>query len=286
MLMRPSLLSDDALPLWQSAEFARALRRMGTDAQIDRLADAGQALVVRRSFGPFGTVAFTSRGPIWAAGAQEAEQIAGLRASGLHVINADGTAPNVLRRAGFRRIRRAAEVSVLDVQPDMDAQLRQCRSKWRNAYRQGLRAGLITGHRPFHPQKDGWIFSADRAQQKDKGYRALPPTFVQAMAAIDRKAVMVSQMMMGPTPIAAMLFLVHGAAATYQIGVTTAAGRAARAHHVLLMQACAKLANRGVQQIELGLHHPQDAPGLARFKLGSGARLQELGGTWMKVPLL
>jgi len=287
MLMRPTILTtDQPLPLWQSPEFVTALRRLGVDAEIQPLDDVGQVMVVRRRFGPFGTVAFTSRGPVWASETPPALQVDALRNSGLRLVNADGTAADVLRRAGFRRIRRPAAVSVLDVHANPDDQVAACRGKWRNAYRQGLRKSPITRHGHFDPGRDAWLFSADRAQQKAKGYRALPAKIVQAMAAKDRKSVMVSQMMLGPTPIAAMLFLLHGTAATYQIGVTTAAGRDARAHHVLLMQACAKLAKRGVRQIELGLHQPKVAPGLARFKLGSGAHVHDLGGTWMKLPFL
>lgn len=287
MLMRPAILPADVpLPLWQSPGFMRALRRFGTDAELRNLGEAGQAMILRRRFGPFATIAFTSRGPVWAEQATPQMQISALRDSGLRIINADHTAPDILRGAGFRQIRAAASVIMLDIVQDPDQQLRACHGKWRNAYRQGIRATPQTRHAPFDPIKDAWLFSADRAHQKAKGYKALPPAIVQAMAAQDRQSVMVSQMMLGPTPVAAMLFLIHGAAATYHIGVTTGAGRDARAHHVLLMQAAGKLARRGVRQIELGLHHPDAAPGLARFKLGSGARLQRLGGTWLKLPFL
>ena len=287
MLMRPSVLPADVpLPLWQSPEFVAALRRLGTDAQIETLQDAGQAMVIRRRFGPLGTVAFTSRGPVWGAAITPDHQVAALRSSGLRVLNADGTPPNVLRRAGFRQIRRAQAVAMLDIATDADQQLRACTGKWRNAYRQGAKAKPVTQHRAFSPGTDAWLFSADRAQQKDKGYRALPIAIVKAMQAQDRRSVFVSQMMQGPTPIAAMLFLIHGAAATYHIGITTQAGRHARAHHVLLMQACRALAKRGVRQIELGLYDPATLPGLARFKMGSGARAHPLGGTWVKLPFL
>lgn len=287
MLMRSSALSDDApLPLWQSAEFVRALRRLGTDAEVQSLDDVGQAMILRRRFWPFGTVAFTSRGPRWVSGTTATQQVDALRGSRLHVVNADGTAPDVLRRAGFRQFKAAASVTMLATHTDPDTQLRQCHQKWRNAYRQGTRQNPNTRHAAFDPAADAWLFSADRAQQKAKGYRALPPAIVQAMAAQDRKSVMVSQLMQGPTPVAAMLFLIHGHAATYQIGVTTSAGRLARAHHVLLMQAVGKLAKRGVRQIELGLHQPKLTPGLAHFKQGSGAQIHTLGGTWIKLPFL
>jgi hypothetical protein len=37
----------------------------------------------------------------------------------------------------------------------------------------------------------------------------------------------------------------------------------------------------GVEVIDLGLAEPDRAAGLARFKLGTGARLRRLGGSWL-----
>jgi hypothetical protein len=36
--------------------------------------------------------------------------------------------------------------------------------------------------------------------------------------------------------------------------------------------------------LDLGTLDTQNAPGLARFKLGSGATAQLLGGTWARLP--
>ena len=44
------------------------------------------------------------------------------------------------------------------------------------------------------------------------------------------------------------------------------------------------LACAGVEMLDLGMIDTVNAPGLARFKLGSGAVAQSLGGTWLHAP--
>lgn len=285
MLMRPDVISDTRpLPLWQTAQFAAALRLIGTDADVRPLGLAGQVMTIRRTLGPLGHVSFASRGPVWADNCDAETQVRALHDSWLHIVNADGTSPDVMRRAGYRRLMRPAMTAQLELKRDPDSQLAACKGKWRNAYRQGTRGKLMTVHRPFYESKDAWIFDRDDAQQRTKGYRALPPDVVRAMAQNDPQQVRVSTAFHGPKPIAAMLFLTHGAAATYHIGWTKDAGRAANAHHVLLMQAAKRFAQEGIKQIELGLIDPDKTPGLARFKLGSGAKIHTLGGTWVRMP--
>ena len=69
-------------------------------------------------------------------------------------------------------------------------------------------------------------------------------------------------------------------------GHTTAAGRAVSAHTLLLWQAADWLASKGHDRLDLGLINTEDAPGLARFKLGAGACARPLGGTWIWWPPL
>lgn len=83
-----------------------------------------------------------------------------------------------------------------------------------------------------------------------------------------------------------MLFICHGPVATYHIGWTSDEGRRAEAHRQILVHAIDWLAHRGIQRLDLGTLDTEHAPGLARFKLGTGARPVALDGTWLKLPLL
>lgn len=285
--MRPSVICDNrAVPLWQSHVFATALRHLGTDAAVEPMGAAGEVLIIRRKFGPFGPFGFASRGPVWASDSTEKERIAALRDIRLHIMNAQNTGRQVLRSAGFRQMMASAEIAILGTHGDLDEQLAQCSGKWRNAYRKGVRSDMDITHRRFSPDKDCWVFAVDRAAQKQKGYRALPPDLVHAIAQVDPQNVTISLAKQRGTPIAAMMFLRHGSAATYHVGWTSDTGRKANAHHVMLMQAAKRFARLGVSQIELGQIDRQRLPGLARFKLGAGAQITMTDGTWIKIPFL
>ena len=81
--------------------------------------------------------------------------------------------------------------------------------------------------------------------------------------------------------VAAMLFLKHGTSATYHIGWTSPAGRALSAGNLLLTHAAERFGEMGVEIVDLGLLDTETAPGLARFKLGTGAQPLRMGGTWI-----
>lgn len=92
---------------------------------------------------------------------------------------------------------------------------------------------------------------------------------------------LVVQAATGSTPIAGMMFLRHGRAATYYIGVTTPAGRRAHAHHLLMWRAVLALREQGVAWLDLGGLNTDTMPGVAAFKLGLGGRLFTLAGTFL-----
>ncbi len=92
---------------------------------------------------------------------------------------------------------------------------------------------------------------------------------------------LVAQATSGSTPVAGMMFLRHGRAATYYIGVTTPAGRAAHAHHLLMWRAVLALREQGVSFLDLGGLNTDTMAGVAGFKLGLGGRLFTLAGTFL-----
>ena len=283
--MRPaSPMPDRPLPLQQSAEFAQALTLLGRDARIVGLQGCGQALIVTRALGPLGRVRFASRGPVFRSDATAEDRIAGLRAARLHLVNPEVDDTRVMHHAGFGQVMTPVTVAVLPVQPDWDAQLAQADGKWRNAARQGARSVLRLRQRQLCPSRDGWLLNADVAQQRDKRFRALPHAVSLAYARANAGDALVMTASEGATPVAAMVFLRHGQAATYQIGWSGPRGRALRAHHVLLMDACRRFAAMGVTELDLGTVDTENAAGLARFKLGSGATARTLGGTWVRIP--
>ncbi|MCP4821132.1 MAG: GNAT family N-acetyltransferase, partial [Shimia sp.] len=90
----------------------------------------------------------------------------------------------------------------------------------------------------------------------------------------------------GAAPVAAMLILRHGQSATYHVSHTTDDGRKKCAHNLLMWEAMQWLAAKGVTTLDLGQVDTEKSAGLARFKLGTGARPRPLGGTWLWWPPL
>mgnify|MGYP000091342633 CR=1 FL=1 len=58
------------------------------------------------------------------------------------------------------------------------------------------------------------------------------------------------------------------------------------AAETLALRALAWLAAKGLRPLDLGVLNAEGASGLARFKLGTGARVGRLGGTWVYWPPL
>ena len=80
--------------------------------------------------------------------------------------------------------------------------------------------------------------------------------------------------------VAGMLFLRHGRSATYHIGWSNAQGKRGGAHNLLMWQAMLRLKAAGVRWLDLGGIATDHGVGLARFKLGTGATVSRLCGTY------
>jgi hypothetical protein len=276
--LAPDLPDPGPVALLQSGGAARALGRprlMVTDAG----APLGQALILRRlGFGA------ALRGPVWRPETSTGARIAALRAFrrvGLCAVEAEDTAEaGLLHAAGFRRVATPAHVAELALSPDHDALRRALSPKWRNQLRAGERAGLASACRPLAAATDP-LLVAEAAQARARRYRTLPQAFACAFPGAE-----IHEAWLHGTPVAAMLFLRHGTVATYHIGHTTPAGRATNAHRLLLWQAMLHFAALGVTRLDLGTIDTETAPGLAAFKLGTGATARPLGGSFLAIPWL
>lgn len=262
------------LPLQQHPHYAKALHRIG--AQVSTVAIDGAAPVqVITRFG----LRFVARGPIW----QAAPVVDALRAANLRLINSNGGDSHTLRKAGFRQIMTPATVAELALSVDQDVMLAQMHGKWRNIWRRAQKQPINIKSCRFEVGQHQWLTGADLAQQRTKKFRALPHSIIQTYSDIAPNDVTVWTATRENTPIAAMLFLRHGDCATYHLGWTDPRGRAAGAHHRLLIAAGLGFAQQSVKRLDLGTLDTHNTPGLARFKLGCGAAPRVLGGSWLKI---
>ncbi len=271
---------------WRYGAAAAALGRTVRHAEIrsgGRLIGLAQVLV-RKAFGL--RVAFIPRGPVWidAPPAAAAEALKALRRSlqrqgpCLLIAACDARVP------GHVPLVSPATMAETDLTAGPEALRRGLHGKWRNRLTAAERTGIDVSRSDPGPADLQVLFQRDAAQQRARGYRTLPPAFVSAwIGAGPGGARLYAARARGET-IAEMLFLDHAPGATYQIGWTSRAGRAASAHHLLLFRAMQDFAAAGRSRLDLGMIDTVNAPGLARFKLGTGARARRLGPTGLVLP--
>ncbi len=270
--------ADMVLPLMQSAEFECALRRMGRDPL--RL-DCGTLVLRRRVCGlPVAMMPRVADARIEAALSHL--HTAGHRGPVILSPAMPGTAPMTLGALPLMSGATQAHLA-LDAPEVMRAALK---GKWRNRLVRAEAAGLTLNRYPLPTRRPHWLVQAATRQARARRYRLWPTPLTCAYASTHRRASLVFEASQNGTPVAAMLFLRHGSTATYHMGHTTAAGRALGAHTLLMWQAMHHLYRKGHRWIDLGLIDTEDAAGLARFKLGTGAQAVRTGGTWGRWPPL
>ncbi|MGB0438783.1 MAG: GNAT family N-acetyltransferase [Paracoccaceae bacterium] len=272
-------------PLLQSRAFVRAMAHLSTPVQERRLwrgrrLDGRCVLQTRRWYG-LGHVRLISRGPVCRDPADRLHWLHDLLDGGPPtVVNGDHLCTRDLRDLGLFPLMTGASLARVSLGPvaDMRARLHQ---KWRNRLVKGTHSGLQVRLSRLPPDPDHWLLRAEAQQQIQRKYRNLPAPLIAAFAAANPRDALICEALHNGTPVAGQVILRHGTMATYQVGVTTATGRRHHAHRILLWHAMQHLAEDGVDALELGIVDSQTAPGLARFKLGTGAQVVTLGGTWL-----
>lgn len=280
-----ALAANARLPFQQCREYGHAVEAIGGRSVRIEIHDHGRPIAIaqglnRRFLLP---VTLMTRGPVWIGSPTDLEKVSALRTlrdavKGVLLVTPGVAQDDIQRRARFARIMTPSTLALLDLDAGMR---RRLHGKWRNRLVKAQDAGLV-----LHRSKPGlddlrWLLAADARQQREKGYRALPHGFVEAWARNAPNAVLGLTAYRGTERLAAMLFLRHGSTATYHIGWSDEAGRKLSANNLLLWQAMRHLADEGVVSLDLGMIDTENAPGLARFKLGSGARPVQTGGTWL-----
>jgi lipid II:glycine glycyltransferase (peptidoglycan interpeptide bridge formation enzyme) len=290
-----------AAPMQQHPRYGRALALCG--AEVRRLAIAkddgevfGRAQVVTRRLGPL-ALSMIGRGPVWhgpgAAGRQRAalRQIA--RGVGPLVAIPAAQAAPMPRGPGLIALMTPAHHAVLDLGPGPATLRAGLGGKWRNRLVRAEADGVaITRARDV-----GWLLAAEAGQARARGYRSLPARFTEAWVAAgdggatdggaaDGDGYRLYEAHAGGARIAAMLFLTHRPWASYHIGWSGEEGRRRNAHGLILWRAITDLAAEGLAALDLGTVDTEAAPGLARFKIGTGARVAPLGPTLLVLPAL
>ncbi len=157
--------------------------------------------------------------------------------------------------------------------------------KWRNRLVRAEAAGLTCTDGLMPPDPNHWLFKAEAAQRRSKRYAGVARAYSLALLSTDAASARLFEARRDGKPVAAMLFLLHKPGATYHIGWSGPEGRQSNAHTLILWKAMRVLSEAGFTSLDLDLVDTETAPGLARFKLGSGAEAIPLGATRLSAPL-
>jgi hypothetical protein len=303
-----------AAALQQDWAYGEAMGALGTECLRAWVDDGGEPVAAAqflvRRIGGLLPVALCSHGPVWAPGTtpeRQAEALRTIRASApLRWPRALLFTPDAPLEActGFARLRRVMtghSTVRLDLTLAPDALRAAMHGKWRNRLAAAERSALKVARVGAKPAQYRWLLDHELAQRRRRGYIALPDGFVEAWQtavggaggaggvgakagrpAADRgEPVLTLRADLGRDAAAGMLFLVHGEAATYQIGWVGDAGRELGAHNLLLWHAMLELRERGVRTLDLGGVDTARGAGLARFKLGTGGEVVTLAGSYL-----
>jgi Acetyltransferase (GNAT) domain len=276
-------------PLQQSWDYGQAAAALGARVrrfEIDAGGPRGFAQVVTRRVGPLDLSAL-HRGPVWAGSvdtdtARAAVRGLAAKTKGILIV----TPSEWFSGWGLIRLAAPRTEAVIDLSPDLLALRAGLHGKWRNRLVRAEAAGLTIstcqpGFQDLRP-----LIAHEAEQRRTRRYGGLPPAFLRAWTEVAPDQALLVQATDRTGLVAAMLFLTHGRAATYQLGWTSERGRRAHAHNALLWSGMAQLRARKITSVNLGVTDTEQNPGLARFKLGTGAVARRLGPTCLVLPAI
>lgn len=281
--------------LQQSWAYGEAMRAIGVDVRRAEARRAGRTVALlqatSRRLADWATLALAARGPIWTAALDDAARAEVARAV---IASSPFERPRVLimspaepaagwtAAARLRRIMTGDSTARLTLDRADDALRAAMRGKWRNRLVAAERAGRFGRVRPLSPTETRAFVQLEAEQRRSRRYASLPVSFTQAYGDVaGRGGVLALGAVADGDLRAGMLFLRHGAAATYHLGWADDAARAGGAHNLILWDAMRRLRDMGVRELDMGGLDTERTPGIARFKLGAGAQPTTFAGSFV-----
>ena len=278
--------SQARAPLQQDWAYGASMQMIGVTVLRAMVEDKGTpvalAQFILRRWGSVLSMALCSRGPVWlqAMSAQDKTHVyksmrKSLPLKGLRlVLITPEEARSVM--TSYATVMLDLKQSPQDLRAGLDA-------KWRNRLVAAEASELKVHRMGSNPGQYRWLLDQEEAQRQQRGFAGLPLPFFDAYIQSRKqpdKTVLTLRADLGRDRVAAMMFLQHGQAATYQVGWSNEQGRQLNAHNLLLWQAIAALQQRGIQVLDLGGINTARSAGIARFKIGTGGEVLQLAGTY------
>ena len=283
--------------LQQAWDYGSSLKLLGVPVLRARVLNEGQqvaqAQFIVRKWGKLGAVALCTRGPIWSKHLTPEDEslvykalkktlpLKGIRFMAVTPEVAEGQAHGL---HPMRRIMSGMSTVMLDINLPMPEIRAQLEGRWRTSL-VGAEASDMKVHRVgTNEGQYRWLLDNEKQQRVDKQLEGLPIPFFDMYVQSRKqpaKNILTLRSDLGRDRIAAMMFLIHGEAATYQVGWTSDQGRELNAHHLILWRAIEELRERGIRVLDLGGVNTIRSAGVARFKMRTGGKILTLAGTYI-----
>ncbi|WOI54588.1 lipid II:glycine glycyltransferase FemX [Parvularcula sp. LCG005] len=279
----------------QSYGFGEVIRaHRGGIFRVQLLADGktvGLAQIHTRRLAGLATLATLMLGPVWLADHVPVDIKAALYSQLKKTLPVKGVHAFVVMpwegdegpaSLGLKQVVTPYHTALINLEPTEDDLLAGLDRSWRNKLRGAQKSSVRISPLGRTEQQYGWLLQKEREQQKRIGYRAMPVGLVPAWAEqTGQQALYGWEAKMGDERLGGILCLRHGTTATYHIGWASEAGKKAKVMNLLLWTAMTALKKKGVRILDLGGLDTDHGPGIATFKLASGARLVSQPGTFL-----
>ncbi len=189
---------------------------------------------------------------------------------------------NILAKNNFKLTSKLPYQTIwVDITQDLDALRGSMKKKWRNSLSKSERANLQIKW-DFSGKNLPWLLQVYAIDKSQKGYDGPSTKLLRAFGKtfIPEKKMMIGRAILDGEVIAAIMLLLHGNSATYQIGWSSETGRENSAHHLLLWEGIKTLKDMGVKDFDLGGVNDEGAAGVKTFKKGLGGKLVTLSGLY------
>ena len=285
-----------AAPLQQDWAYGSTMVSVGARVLRARVEADGvpvaQAQFIVRKFAKYVSLALCTRGPLWLQEVNAKDKAAAYKAMrqslplpGLRfmMVTPNETLEEQPCLPAVRRIMSGYSTVMLDIDKPMETLRAQLDKRWRHRLGGAEKSELNVQRMGTNPGQYRWLLDAEMQQRVDRGLEGLPLVWFEHYAESRKQPsrnLLSLRADVGRERVAGMMFLIHGQAATYQVGWTSDAGRDLHAHNLMLWRAIEELRERGVRSLDLGGVNTQRSAGIARFKMATGGTVRQLAGSY------
>lgn len=182
-----------------------------------------------------------------------------------------------LEPLGYKKAGEAYETIWINLRKPIDSLKKDLKKNWRGtlnkAEKQNFKIEWDESGEHF-----SWLMQNYAVDKETKGYQGPSVRLMTTLAKYHnlREELLIGRAILDGNAVAGILILRHGAAATYQIGFSSDAGRSSGAHHILLWNAASHLKSKGIKDFDLGGINEDTAKGVKQFKSGMGGQKVKL----------